>query len=215
MTQIKRGDTVYFNGGSLLWQKPSVLKFATAKASCLICSGRGAGKEYLYSDTDELSTRFCILPFAHPRASLDLSPAIISSSVDDYKKYYDLNIGLYVQEFSICQEALELLIHFVNFNSDTYNLGIAYGGLNGATVSSLCGDGFWNQRYIGRNWDSKCSGPTGYLEPDFVEDNEMIREAIVAGGAIGALYYEEDEGTHTSVATCLTSEQNPYDDARF
>jgi hypothetical protein len=135
----------------------------------------------------------------------------MSSSLEDYKQFYNLSIGLYVQEFSICQEALEILINFVNFYSDIYNLGFAYGGLNGAAVDFLYGDGFWNQRYIGRNWDSKCSGPTGYLEPDFVEDNELIQEAIVAGGAIGALYFEEDESAHASLASCLTSDQRSYD----
>ena len=198
---------MYFNGGSLLWQKPSVIEVAEMN-----CCG-----PVIY-DPEESSSRYVVLPFAHPRSSLNLLPLDMrsSSTIEDYQKYYELNIGLYVQEFSICQEALEVLINFVNFNSSIYKLGMAYGGLNGATVNGVHGDGLWNQRYIGRNWDSK-AGPTDYLEPA-VEDNEIIREAILAGGAIGTLYEDDEIANalqHTSCGVGAVAHDNPFDHARL
>jgi len=203
--EILRGDTVYFNGGSLLWQKPSVLDVAQSSCGCF-------PQKLTASDSDD--SGLAILPFAYPKSSLndDVSPhfGITTSSIEEYKKYYGLNIGLYVQEFSIGQDALEILINFVNFYSEIYNLGMAYGGLNGATIPGMAGDGFWNQRYIGRNWDAK-SGPTDYLEPSVVEDNEMM----YAIGALGAIYEPDDTIGNALAQSASCSQQIPFENARF
>lgn len=159
-------------------------------------------------------------PFAYPSSSVDLLPDDLrSSTIEDYQKYYDLQIGLYVQEFSICQEALEVLVNFCNFTSNIYNLGMAYGGLNGATVASpLSGDGYWNQRYVGRNWDVT-AGPTDTLVLAPGEDNTLVREAIVEISGIGTLHEEDEVSKAIQHSMCVVTgaqnHGNPYDDSRL
>ncbi len=46
-------------------------------------------------------------------------------------------------------EALDALACFVNKYSDIYDLGLAFGGINGTAVTNVEGDGYWNQRYMG------------------------------------------------------------------
>lgn len=51
-------------------------------------------------------------------------------------------------EFSISAEALDALSVFVNKHGDLYDQGLAFGGINGAAVKNISGDGYWNQRYM-------------------------------------------------------------------
>merc|ERR1711957_173994 len=45
----------------------------------------------------------------------------------------DLRMGIYAQEFAIDEEALELLIRYVNSHPTVFTMGMAWGGLNGVT----------------------------------------------------------------------------------
>jgi len=42
------------------------------------------------------------------------------------------------------------------------------------------GDGFWNQRYVGRNWDIT-AGPTKQMKLLAPEDHHLVQKAILAG----------------------------------
>jgi len=81
------------------------------------------------------------------------------STVQDYKDYFNLSIGLYCQEFAIDDAAIDFIVHHVNTNTHVYNLGLSWGGVNGVTVRGVQPDrftntdGFWNQRYAGASWD--------------------------------------------------------------
>merc|ERR1712238_624311 len=76
----------------------------------------------------------------------------------DYKAYYGFSMGMYLQEFSIDEAAARLLIELVNNNPSLYDLGLAWGGINGMTVHGIqpgrftSTDGYWNQRRLGRLW---------------------------------------------------------------
>jgi len=210
--EIKRGDHVYFNAGSLLWQRPDV--FDAAKYNC--CNPSTGILED--SESLECSARYVIHPFAYPSNDVELLPLDLqTSTIEQYQRYYNLQIGLYVQEFSICQEALEVLINFVNFSKSVYKLGMSYGGLNGATVNGLTGDGYWNQRYVGRNWDIS-TGPTDTLTLA-PEDNFIIREAIVEMGGIGTLHEEDEVAKAIQKSTCVVNaaahHENPFEASRL
>mmetsp|Transcript_30422 Transcript_30422/g.37159 ORF Transcript_30422/g.37159 Transcript_30422/m.37159 type:complete len:361 (-) Transcript_30422:209-1291(-) len=178
--EVKYGDTVYFNAGSLLWQKPNFVEIV----------GRGCttgGSDKL--DQNEL---FIIQPYAHPRQPAGRQVHKLSS-LQDYQRHYNLKIGLYVQEFSICEKALEVITKFINKHENIYNLGLAWGGLNGITITGMQGDGFWNQRFMGRNWDLEI-GPTDKMEMK-PEDQPAVRNVLLAGacGQVGTVNDETQE----------------------
>jgi hypothetical protein len=81
------------------------------------------------------------------------------STIQDYKHYFNLSIGLYCQEFAIDDAAIDFIVNHVNTNTHVYNLGLSWGGVNGVTVRGVQPDrftntdGFWNQRYAGASWD--------------------------------------------------------------
>jgi hypothetical protein len=66
---------------------------------------------------------------------------------------------VYCQEFAIDETAVDLIANFINDNTDLYDLGFSWGGVNGVTIKGISPgrftstDGFWNQRYIGEVWD--------------------------------------------------------------
>jgi len=163
--KIRRGDKVFFNGGSLLWEgDPGV----AAKAQ-LACDMR--------FDPDHIKRSYRILPFGRTRKMFDadrtrtsFSPGDLSdtpssqwmegSTIELYKERYELSIGMYVQEFAIDEKAAQLLIELVNENPHVYDLGLSWGGVNGITIRGIQPsrftntDGLWNQRYIGDLWKS-------------------------------------------------------------
>ena len=82
----------------------------------------------------------------------------VMRTLADYKRHYRFSMGLYLQEFSIDEAAARLLIDLVNNNPSVYDLGLAWGGINGMTVHGIqpgrftSTDGYWNQRRLGRRW---------------------------------------------------------------
>ena len=82
-----------------------------------------------------------------------------SSTIQDYKDFYCLSIGLYLQEFAVDDAAVNFIVRHVNANPHVYDLGLSWGGVNGITVRGIQPgrftntDGFWNQRYAGQTWD--------------------------------------------------------------
>lgn len=166
--EIQKGDTVFFNAGSLLWQRPNLIE-----ATCL-CGGND-------NVHNELGFKYVLQPYAQPRPKVkslsENQPKPRYSTIQDYQKQYHLKIGLYVQEFSICAEALNLIVGLINKYPRVYNLGLSWGGFNGSTLLNVNGDGYWNQRLMGRNWDID-TGPTDKLTMR-PEDHKIVRDVFL------------------------------------
>merc|ERR1712127_329758 len=67
----------------------------------------------------------------------DTEMGAVMRTLADYKKHYGFSMGLYLQEFSIDEAAARLLIDLVNENPHVYDLGLAWGGINGMTVHGI------------------------------------------------------------------------------
>ena len=174
--EVEMGDTVFFNGGSLF------ANYSDGIASSLACCHGPL--------PNDIARSTMFYPYAYPRSKNGDSFADLDckATIEDYKHRFDLQIGLYVQEFSISQFAIESLVQFTNHHSQVYNLGLAWGGINGKTVRGLDGDGYWSQRYMGRSWD-KDAAPTGNLELLQPADHQFVQKAMSAGawGHLGTL----------------------------
>lgn len=180
--QVNVGDTVYFNAGSLLWEKPS-------KISNVVCGTPDLSHAVVENDDAEEAVRF--QPFAFPRNHRGKDDPVTledESTLQDYKDRFRLNIGCYVQEFSISDKNLDAVTRFLNKHKSLYNLGLAWGGINGRCHEGLSGDGYWNQRYMGRRWDSTAK-PTDDMQLLAPEDHPLVQKAMLAGkwGGIGTV----------------------------
>lgn len=104
-----------------------------------------------YKDTDEDTLLVS-------SSSEDTDMGAVMKTLADYKKHYGFSMGLYLQEFSIDEAAAKLLINLVNQSPKLYDLGLAWGGINGMTVHGIqpgrftSTDGYWVQRRLGLNW---------------------------------------------------------------
>jgi len=145
---IREGDVVFFNGGSLLWEKTNI---STASLLTMIGATR--------FEPIESMSEYSLQPFARG----DDGNATTTSKIRDYKERLDLKIGIYVQEFGIDEVALDLLVKTVNENPDIYEFGFGWGGINGLTIQGIqpgrwiATDGFHTQRYGGKSWDPEKS----------------------------------------------------------
>mmetsp|Transcript_26343 Transcript_26343/g.39907 ORF Transcript_26343/g.39907 Transcript_26343/m.39907 type:complete len:767 (+) Transcript_26343:255-2555(+) len=144
--RIRKGDIVFFNGGSLLWEGSQMFTTPYLADLCSeICT-------YNF-DPMKFMKEYSLLPFAKRK---DIKGG---STIKDYKEKLELKIGIYVQEFRVDEYALDLLVKTVNENADIYELGFGWGGLNGVTVHGIqpgrctATDGFDTQRYAGKSWD--------------------------------------------------------------
>jgi len=170
---VQPGDKVFFNGGSLIHESARASICTTiAWTLCtlgfdgfdprLIQAGYRihpfgvSNNESAQNNNDESS------PDASDFCSSDncLVPRMLRT-LHDYKRHYSFSMGVYVQEFSIDDAAARLLIEHVNEHSELYDLGFAWGGVNGMTVQGIqpgrftSTDGYWNQRHLGRLWEER------------------------------------------------------------
>lgn len=179
---------MFFNAGSLLWEKPS-------KISNVVC-GNPDISEAVIEDFHENEDSVKFQPFAFPRSDNkeELRSPVCQSTLQDYKDKFQLNIGCYVQEFSISHQNLDAITRFLNKFKSVYNLGLAWGGINGKCHEGLSGDGYWNQRYMGRKWDATAK-PTDDMQLLAPEDHPLVQKAVMAGawGAIGTVNNVGDE----------------------
>ena len=204
--QIRRGDRVFFNAGSLLWDYPNLYDAEVLRnilwhrfqpcfdeqgikegyrlkpyAKITRPSSRGSSpRNQIFSEsesetcdestldedgdsvTSDLFARLLIadrkkkslseMDFVYEE---DSSPdGNICSTIQQYKDYYQLSIGLYVQEFAIDEVAIGLIVKYVNSNLHVYDLGLSWGGINGLTVKGIqpgrftATDGKWRLMYI-------------------------------------------------------------------
>jgi len=144
--------------------------------------------------------------FAFPRDYRKEDPRALDyhSNLQDYKERFQLNIGCYVQEFSISDKNLDAVTRFLNKHKTLYNLGLAWGGINGQCHEGLSGDGYWNQRYMGRSWDETAK-PTDDMQLLAPEDHPLVQRAVMAGawGAIGTVNNIGEEHTPETEALKL------------
>lgn len=88
-------------------------------------------------------------------------PGTPMTTLQDYKRHYQFSMGIYVQEFAIDEAAARILVELVNTHPTIYDLGFAWGGINGMTVRGIqpdrftSTDGYWNQRRIGQLWKER------------------------------------------------------------
>jgi hypothetical protein len=135
--RIQRGDRVFFNSGSLLWESGQ---------------RRSLGNITNF-DPEDVKQSYRIRPLGLRSSNS------VGSTIEMYKQHYNLSIGLYCQEFAVDEAAVNVVAKLVNENSDIYDLGFSWGGVNGITIKGIspgrftATDGFWNQRYIGEPWN--------------------------------------------------------------
>ncbi len=114
---------VYFNAGSLFWNYKIVFLENIAAGM----------KDF---NVNEVKKKYRFEPYAcsdQENGGKDLR----CSTIKQYKDHYNLSIGLYLQEFCVDDEILNLLIEYVNRNEHIYDLGISWGGVNGLTVNGI------------------------------------------------------------------------------
>jgi hypothetical protein len=154
---VRPGDHVFFNGGSLIFE--SARESALSSLCKLVLS---LGFDGFDPQTIKSGYRLhpCVLQDTSRREDDDETTFLSSlKTLHDYKRHYQFSMGVYVQEFSIDEAAARLLIDHVNDHSLLYDLGFAWGGVNGMTVQGIqpgrftSTDGLWNQRHVGKLWD--------------------------------------------------------------
>jgi hypothetical protein len=116
--EVKKGDTVYFNGGSLMWKRSSIME----AAECNACCGVGQMNDLDDNENDfqaneydrrsstateatttsaralNASGKYSFQPYAYPRSALsDWERVMCKSTIEDYRRHFDLKIGVYVQ----------------------------------------------------------------------------------------------------------------------
>jgi hypothetical protein len=136
--QIKQGDSVFFNAASLIATDQSLI-------SVLVCG------------IDEFNDVVEFAEYAYPRSSLSPYPRNCNAILEDYKRKFNLKIGCYVHEFAVSSSMVDSMINFINIHSSVYDLGFAYGNINGLASTGPKGDGFAGQRFMGRQWDAKAN----------------------------------------------------------
>lgn len=159
--QIRYGDTVFFNAGSLICTPASDPQQASLKATCQRVFGP--------FDAEATKQSYRIQRFALPSKAGERAYNNVQgwtgSTIEDYKSRYNLSIGMYVQEFAIDEAAANILVSLVNDNPQIYDFGLSWGGINGITLRSIRPgrftdtSGFWNQRHLGALWDSSRRPP--------------------------------------------------------
>jgi len=188
--RIRRGDSCFFNAGSLFWNFPDLTdKDFYIRLMKSVCSIKFNAEQHKRQYTFQPYARVVgrksnrrkkgdICNDQSRYASRNSSDDLLvlsdrddfntteikyepggGSTIQQYKEHFDLKIGLYVQEFAIDDYSMDLLVKYVNANSDLYAHGFSWGGVNGVTVRGIQPgrltntDGLWNQRYAGERWD--------------------------------------------------------------
>lgn len=179
--KVKEGDCVFFNAGSLFWNYPIIDRSHLANAISSACSlkfdpddVKDAYKFQTYAriSGSNTSTTGTATPDCNQAPDQLLDEFYVDgtgSTIQQYKECLNLSIGMYVQEFSIDERSIDLIVKYVNRYPSVYDLGLSWGGVNGVTVRGIqpgrltSTDGFWNQRYLGERWDTSLYPPDNLL----------------------------------------------------
>lgn len=188
--EIKDGDNVYFNAGSLMWKRKTACEVT---GQCFSASKYQGLEQVDFQCGNEYSP---FQPYAYPRDQLEASDEIMDckACIQDYQRHFDLNIGLYLHEFDIGVDEIDAMSKFVNRYSDIYRLGLAWGGLNGFTLRGLKGDGLWSQRYVGRAWDFEAR-PHANMTLLAPEDHHFVQRIVFPCGNVATTNHIDDDDT--------------------
>lgn len=174
--KVQQGDHVFFNGGSLIIEESGRSSLWAALSPRPACGGANPDDSF---DPRAVLDGYKIHPCGVPSPSAfhagsgnfgqqadersttttPLTKAL--ATLQDYKRHYQFSMGIYVQEFAIDEAAARLLVELVNRHPDLYDLGFAWGGINGMTVRGIqpgrftSTDGYWNQRRVGKRWEDR------------------------------------------------------------
>ncbi|KAL3905464.1 MAG: hypothetical protein SGILL_009668, partial [Bacillariaceae sp.] len=166
---VRAGDHVFFNGGSLIIESARQTALANLFRMLVTLGFDGYDPRSIQGG---YRLHSCAIPSDHlsrrngegtrrTTQTSDSSPMTNSMlSLHDYKRTFQFSMGIYVQEFSIDEAAARLLVEHTNDNLDVYDLGFAWGGVNGMTVTGIkpgrftSTDGLWNQRHLAKLWSS-------------------------------------------------------------
>ena len=172
--EIREGDSVFFNAASLIETDQDPM-------NAFVCGLDRYNDEIVFSE------------YAYPKTMVPTHRRKHKASIEDYKKRYRLNIGCFFQEFSVSPHTIDCLVDFFNRHSSLYNLGLAYGGINGKVVSGgLSGDGFAKQRFMGRQWDTEAK-PQYAMQPIAPWHHQLVPKTVLAG-SLGPLGTVNDGG---------------------
>ncbi|KAG7358725.1 hypothetical protein IV203_015314 [Nitzschia inconspicua] len=153
---VRTGDHVFFNGGSIIYESS---RESMVNSLCKFLFSLG----FDGFDPSHIKSGYQLHPCANQHKSRkdenDENTSLSTlRTLHDFKIHYQFSIGIYVQEFSIDEAAARLLVEHVNENPQVYDLGFAWGGVNGMTVQGIqpgrftSTDGYWNQRHVGKVW---------------------------------------------------------------
>ena len=102
--EVKNGDTVYFNGGSLMWKRSRLMEAAERGCCGAIDTADDAiavgetGVTGGRLSSPKVGGNYSFQPYAYPRAALsDWERSMCKSTIEDYRRHFNLNIGVYVQ----------------------------------------------------------------------------------------------------------------------
>ena len=157
--KLRYGDSVFMNGGSLLWEAPAI---TSAYLATLFCEK---------FDPASAMAQYNLLPFTSTKSDA-------GSTLKAYKERLNLKFGLYVQEFGIDEVALDVLVRYVNFNPTLIEHGLSWGGINGIAVRGIRPsrwnptDGFSTQRYVSIPWNPSKSA------------NDVVVSSVEAGAGV-------------------------------
>jgi hypothetical protein len=168
--EVREGEHIFFNAASLIETDQDPM-------NALLCG------------LDEYNDEIVFSEYALPKSALPAHRRKYKASIEDYKTKFSLNIGCYVQEFSVSPHTMDCLVGFFNLYSATYNLGLAYGGVNGRVVSGgIDGDGFARQRFMGTQWDPDAK-PLYNMQPLAPWHSKSIQKTLLAGswGPLGTV----------------------------
>jgi hypothetical protein len=143
--KVKDGDHVYFNGGSLMWKRTSIMEAAERGCCGAIQSDQHGSTSSIKSPTAAggAGSKYSFQPYAFPRSALsDWERVMCKSTIEDYRRHFNLRIGVYVQGER----------KFRVYNSRIFHL--AYHNLNTLQCSFLHRRIFHQCRGVG------CSGTT-------------------------------------------------------
>ncbi len=112
------------------------------------------------------------------KASYAIDAEVISQ-LDQFKRHYGFELGVYVQENHIDDRAATLITEVTNANPELFSLGFAWGGVSGETAADIepslgaAKTGLAGQYYTSRSWNKSKGIET--LSP--ADAKEEIKEA--------------------------------------
>jgi hypothetical protein len=100
--KVKDGDHVYFNGGSLMWKRTSIMEAAERGCCGALQSDHhgstGSVKSPMSAAAGGVGGNYSFQPYAFPRSALsDWERVMCKSTIEDYRRHFNLRIGVYVQ----------------------------------------------------------------------------------------------------------------------